>query len=161
MADIYDFFLAINLRDLTDAEVAELRWHLGLGPQPPELTIPIDFSEVVVDDNGEQVIVEAPEPQLAQRGAGWKIGGALFAALEPRENGGWALTARQELHPDYYDHVDPLLEWLGTRADHPYVGEDGTDKRGGCGDFVGYERWYEDSTIERLLVIEDFKILRR
>ncbi|GAA2121873.1 hypothetical protein [Actinomadura napierensis] len=161
MADIYDFFLAINLRGLPDAEVAELRWHLGLGPQPEDLTIPIDFSEVVVDDDGEPAVVLTPEPQLAQRGPGWKIGGALFAALEPRENGGWALTARQELHPDYYDHVDPLLEWLGARADHDHVDPDGTTRSGGDGDFVGYERWYEDATIERLLVIEDFKILRR
>ncbi|MDL4819053.1 hypothetical protein [Actinomadura opuntiae] len=149
MADIYDFFLAINLRELPDAEVAELRWHLGLGPQPEDLTIPIDFSEVIVGADGEPAVVQTPEAQLAQRGPAWRIGGALFSALERRENGGWALTARQELHPDYYDHVDPLLEWLGARADYEHTA------------YVGYERWYEDTEIERLLVIEDHKILRR
>ncbi|RAY13154.1 hypothetical protein DPM19_21940 [Actinomadura craniellae] len=157
MGDFYDFFLTLNLRPvLSAAELAELRWHLGLGPQPAELTILTDFPEVVldengkaeVDDNGDWRVENAPRPVLARRGAAWRLGGALFSLLEPRTEG-WALTTRQELHPDEYQHVDRLLDWLGSRANSDF----------GC--YAGYERFYEEDTITRRLVIEDSTIRRR
>lgn len=172
MSDIYDFMLVIDLRDdLSDAEVAELRWHLGLGPQPERLTILTEFPEVVLDDNGKPVTDEngdwcvenAPYPLLAQRGAARKIGGAVFSELvrrQDRAGTGWALTVRQELHPDDFEYVDRLLDWLAARADYAYVDTDGTTKTGGYGNYVGYQRFYENSEIDTQLTIEDGKIVR-
>lgn len=44
-----------------------------------------------------------------------KVGGALTAVLLWRAEG-WALTARQEIHPDDFDGVGELLTWLATKA---------------------------------------------
>lgn len=142
MADIYEFLITMDLRDdLSDGEIADLRWHLGLGPQPERLTILTAFSVVTVDDNGEPQIDDDPQPVLAQRGAAWKVGGALFGELARRDQpAGWALTARQELHPDDFALVRKLLDWLAGHAE--YYNED----RDAAGQefFVGYLRWYED-----------------
>lgn len=142
MADIYEFVITMDLRDgLSDEEIADLRWHLGLGPQPERLTIVTSFP-VVTDDDGQPQIVDDPRPLLAQRGAAWKVGGALFGELVRRDEpaAGWALTARQELHPDDFDLVRTLLDWL---ADHAYYY--GADLAApGHSHFVGYLRWYED-----------------
>ncbi|WP_051712550.1 hypothetical protein [Spirillospora albida] len=154
MADIYDFFLAFDLRELSEHELAELRWHLGLGPRPEELTIITDFDTFEPDED------DSPFPVLARRGAARRISGAVFSLLEARENG-WALTTRQELHPDEFDEVEKFLAWLGTKGDYDYRAADGSTKGGGFGQFVGYIRWYEDAAIEKLLAIDDFQIVRR
>lgn len=152
MADIYDFFLAIDLRDdFSEQELAELRWHLGLGPRPAELTILTDFATFEDD---------SPFPVLGRRGAGSRIGGVVLSLLEARPNG-WALTTRQELHPDEFEELDAFLAWLAGKADYDYLAADGTTKSGGFGQFVGYLRWYEDAAIDKLLVIDDFQIVRR
>ncbi|MFI9359327.1 hypothetical protein [Streptomyces lydicus] len=171
MADAYDFLLTLDLKDdLSADEVAELRWHLGLGPQPERLCIISEFPEVVLDDNskpvlddqGEWRVENAPYPVLAQRGPAWRIGGATVSELARREGPrpGWALTTRQALHPDDFDKVDPLLSWLATHADYDYVEFDGSPRSGGFGQYVGYERFYEDAVITKLLVIKDGEIVR-
>ncbi|TQK42299.1 hypothetical protein FBY35_3678 [Streptomyces sp. SLBN-118] len=44
MADIYELSIVLNLgEDLSNEEVAELRWHLGLGPKPEILHIVPSF----------------------------------------------------------------------------------------------------------------------
>ncbi|MDA2811815.1 hypothetical protein O4J56_14325 [Nocardiopsis sp. RSe5-2] len=35
MADVFELAITVDLRDeISEEEVAELRWHLGLGPEP-------------------------------------------------------------------------------------------------------------------------------
>jgi len=122
MADLYELVLALDLRaDLTPDDLAELRWHLGQGEQPgpdpdPDL-----------------------EPAFAETGPAYRIGGALVAALMPRERpDGWALTVRQELHPDQFDTLRAMLGWLGRRARY-----DG---------YAGYLRFYEEAEAAPLMV---------
>ena len=156
MSDVFELVVALNLRDdLSDAEVADLRWHLGLGPQPERLTILTEFPVVVVDDRGEPRVVNEPRQVLAQRGAARHsmVGGALVSALVRRENpAGWAMTSRQELHPDGFDEARALLGWLARHADYGYVGLDGSVQPGGCGNVVGYLRFHEDVTPTPLTV---------
>ncbi|MGQ4389069.1 hypothetical protein [Streptomyces sp. SAS_270] len=171
MADAYDFLLTIDLKDnLTQDEVTELRWHLGLGPQPQQLCILTEFPEVmlddgepILDDKGEIQAENAPYPVLAQRGPAWKIGGAALSELARREipRPGWALTTRQALHPDETEHVDQLLDCLAARADYDYVDADGSPGSGGFGTYVGYGRFYEDDHVTRLLVIKNGEIVRK
>ncbi|KPC64652.1 hypothetical protein [Streptomyces chattanoogensis] len=160
MADAYDFLLTLDLRDdLSEDEVAELRWHLGLGPQPERLCIITEFPEVVLDDagpalddKGEFRLENTPYPVWAQQGPAWRIGGAAVSGLARREDPrpGWALTTRQALHPDDFDYVDQLLGWLATHADYDY----------GYAHYVGFERFYEDAGITKLLMIKDGEIVR-
>ncbi|MBT2208231.1 hypothetical protein [Actinomadura sp. NEAU-AAG7] len=126
MADLYEMLLVAELpADLPEAELAELRWHLGLGPEPDRFAIVTDGLPVVTaDDEGEPL----PEalwtvehlPLLAGRGAADpRIGGALFSGLVRREgprDANWALTSRQVLHPDDRDQFAQLLGWLRRRA---------------------------------------------
>ncbi|MEV7232155.1 hypothetical protein AB0M79_34895 [Polymorphospora sp. NPDC051019] len=140
MSDVFELVLNLNLRDdLTDAELASLRWFLGLGVRPENLSI-LAESPIAIVDGGEE-----SRPVLAGRGAAWKTGGALVSELVRRGNpAGWAITSRQELHPDEFDEVLALLSWLADRADYPYRDHDGTVRSGGCGNVVGYLRFYED-----------------
>ncbi|MFF9512175.1 hypothetical protein ACF1BU_36845 [Streptomyces sp. NPDC014724] len=40
MSDVYELVVTVDLRDeITEQELAELRWHLGIGPQPERLSI--------------------------------------------------------------------------------------------------------------------------
>ncbi|KOG37281.1 hypothetical protein AQJ84_23905 [Streptomyces resistomycificus] len=121
MADVYELSVVLNLReDLSDEELAELRWHLGLGPRPEVLRIVPEFPIVVEDDAGEPVIENHPVPLLGRHGAAWKVGGALTAVLlrpDDPTHGAWVLTIRQEIHPDEFDITAELLTWLAGRAD--------------------------------------------
>ena len=155
MSDVHDLLLVLDLRPgLPDHELDEIRWHLGIGPQPEQLTAVTDFDEVVLDDNGApaqdetgRILVESvPRPLLAQHGATWRTGGALTGHLEPRDNGGWALLSRQELHPDDFDRVDQLLAWLASRTQET--------------PFAGYLRHLEDAGPGELLSINEGKLVR-
>lgn len=145
MSDNFALSLTVELpADMTEAELTELRWHLGLGSQPGVLQIVTDFSEVEINEDGEPVVVNRPEPLLAGRGAAWSIGGELSAALDPSTEppGLWVLTARQELHPDQFDRLGELLIWLADRSG-------GTDPVQ-----VGQIRFEESDQDEPLLVTE-------
>jgi hypothetical protein len=148
MADIYEFVLAMDLRaDLSEADLAEVRWHLGLGPRPDKLTIvPADPSEEPIEDPEVLAMIDpSPNQLLHQRGGAYKIHGALVSELVARPNQpGWALTTRQELHPDAFNDVRILVDWLAQHGDYPYRDKDGMHQ-GGCGNVVGHLRFYQAS----------------
>ncbi|HEV2636517.1 MAG TPA: hypothetical protein VGX23_15310 [Actinocrinis sp.] len=128
MSDLFELTVTFDLRDeLGDQELAELRWHLGLGPQPESLTIVTEFPVVELDDSAEPmifdepVIFDDPSPLLAESGAAWRVGGALCSALfdwegerEVRE--GWALTCRQDLHPDSFERPANWSHWQSAQT---------------------------------------------
>ncbi|MFI1767742.1 hypothetical protein ACH41H_37650 [Streptomyces sp. NPDC020800] len=149
MADIYELSIALNLHEgLSDEELAELRWHLGLGPKPEDLRIVPAFPAVVDDDRGEPVTVDDPVPLLGQHGEAWKVHGALVAVLlrpEDARCGTWALTVRQEIHPDDFDRTGELLGWLATKADDRHRTPVGTVH-------LGWTRLCESDQFEPLVV---------
>ncbi|MFE0578734.1 hypothetical protein [Streptomyces sp. NPDC058874] len=80
MADLYAVDLAFDLLDSTPETVlAQVRRHL------------------------------AGDGLLAPRGPAWRVGGMLVGAFGPAEHGGWALTARQEIHQDRLPDLEDLL----------------------------------------------------
>jgi hypothetical protein len=141
--------MAMDLRDdLSDGEVAELRWHLGLGPQPDTLRIVPEFPIVVENELGEPTIEDDPHPVLGERGPAWKVGGDLSSELVRREgqaSSGWTVTVRQELHPDGFDEVSVLLGWLAVKSDDKHVNADGSVS-------VGFLRSYEDGDPQPLTI---------
>lgn len=119
MADLYELILSVDLPPgLSDAETSDLHWHLGLGPEPAGPVIVTDFAEPVIGDDGLPTGEQEgePYPLLASRGPAWRVGGVLLSAMEPRQDGGWALTSRQEIHPDDFHRLGVLLAWLRARA---------------------------------------------
>ncbi len=140
MSDIHELMIAVDLRDeLSEQELTELSWHLGIGPQPEVLSIVTEFPFVVVDDAGNPVIEDEPYPLLAGRGAASRVGGALCSALVSRADlprKGWSLTSRQEVHPDEFEKVGELLCWLASRAHETHLlGDDAVG--------IGYLRFCE------------------
>ncbi|MCX5009622.1 hypothetical protein OG765_01255 [Streptomyces sp. NBC_00555] len=124
MSDIYELMISVDLRDeISEQELTELSWHLGIGPQPERLFIVTAFP-VVVDDSGIPVIEDDPYPLLAGRGAASRVGGVLCSALASRADlprKGWSLMSRQEIHPDEFEKVGELLCWLATRAHETHL----------------------------------------
>lgn len=144
MADLYEVLITAELRgDLSDAELAELRWHLGLGPQPERLAIVNGWYVVTTDEEGN----ELPEdqwtvdryPLLAERGvADARVGGVVFSELARREDPGntsWALTSRQVVHAEDLDLLGQLLRWLQDNA---------TGYGGGPPHFSCHMRFFEE-----------------
>lgn len=149
MADIYELSLALNLREeLSEEELAELRWHLGSGPEPERLRIVPAFPVVLVDDDGEPVVADEPVPLLGRRGEAWKVDGALVSVLlrpEDARHGTWALTVRQEVHPDEFDRTGELLGWLATKAHDRHRAATGEVR-------LGWIRFCESHRFEPLVV---------
>ncbi|MFF3918590.1 hypothetical protein ACFYZB_35050 [Streptomyces sp. NPDC001852] len=147
MADIYELSIALNLRGaLSDEELAELQWHLGLGPKPESLRIVPAFPVVEENDHGEPVMVDDPVPLLSRHAEAWKIDGALVSVLQRAEDGHtWVLTVRQEIHPDEFDRTGELLSWLATKADDRHRASTGTVR-------LGWTRFYESDQFDPLVV---------
>ncbi|MGW1171522.1 hypothetical protein [Streptomyces sp. NPDC002550] len=147
MADIYELSIALNLREaLSGEELAELRWHLGLGPKPENLCIVPVLPVVEEDGHGEPVMVDDPVPLLGQHAEAWKIGGALVSVLQRSEDGhAWVLTVRQEIHPDEFDRAGELLSWLATKVDDRHGASIGTVR-------LGWTRFCESDQFEPLVV---------
>ncbi|MEE6260462.1 hypothetical protein [Plantactinospora sonchi] len=155
MGDMHEFMVSMDLRcELSDDEVAEVRWHLGLGPQPERLTIITEFPSIVIgddgraveDEHGQWVFEDDPRPvwELVEPGID-KIGGAAVSALhrqDDRSGGRWALTCRWAVHPEDRGDVATLFDWLIA-------------KRAGDERFFGYLRWYEDDWPDERLGVAD------
>jgi hypothetical protein len=169
MADLHEVLITAELpADLPEVEMAELRWHLGLGPQPEDLSIVTDgLSLVTVDEDGEPLPEDQWEidayPLLAERGpADWRVGGVVFSELARREEPaatGWALSSRQVLHSDDLTLLAQLLRWLQARA---------TGLRGGPACFSCHMRFHEDDLVlkpvsvdEEDLVIHEITVLQK
>ncbi|MFD3516387.1 hypothetical protein [Streptomyces sp. NPDC058657] len=152
MADIFELSLALNLREgLSDEEIAELRWHLGLGDAPETLRIVTSFLVVVEDDCGEPVLENHPVPLLGRHGEAWKVDEALVAVLlraEDSRHGQWVMTVRQEIHPDEFDLTGELLKWLAAQADDRHRSSTGAVH-------LGWTRFYDSRQYEPLVVRDD------
>ncbi len=141
------------------AELAEARWHLGIGPRPAHIsaqTIVVDEvldllpedTKPVQNEDGNWVITEFPEPAWSDGSpyAAWKIPGAAFSTLVAGSDGGrWALACRWEVHPDGHAVLAEFIDWLIARHH---------ENRS----FFGYQRWYEDTEPE-LLSVRDGKVV--
>ncbi|MFJ1831211.1 hypothetical protein [Streptomyces sp. NPDC088178] len=96
MSDLHELQLTLDLPgSLPGADLALLRWHLEGDGSKPEATYTY--------------------PLLSGRGPAQRIGGVLVSVLEPSKHG-WALTARQEVHPDEFDQLRELVGWLAART---------------------------------------------
>ncbi|MFE5627702.1 hypothetical protein ACFQ8S_37250 [Streptomyces virginiae] len=150
MSDVYELVVSVDLRDeISERELAELRWHLGLGGRPERLSVVTRFPVVVWDDEGHPAIEDDPCPLLAGRGAAARVGGVLCSALESRAGlprTGWALTSRQEVHPDEFEKLGELLRWLAARAHATHLRGDGAVG-------VGFLRFHE-AEVPEVLTIE-------
>ncbi|MGW6817398.1 hypothetical protein [Streptomyces sp. NPDC055005] len=149
MTDIHELMIAVDLREeISEAELAELRWHLGIGPRPERLSIVTEFPVVVVDDSGIPVIEDDPHPLLAGQGAASRVSGVLCSTLVSRADlprKGWSLTSRQEIHPDEFEKVGELLCRLAARAHETHLLADGAIR-------VGFLRFHEAQAPDPLQV---------
>ncbi|WP_329389790.1 hypothetical protein OG625_37235 [Streptomyces sp. NBC_01351] len=149
VSDFHELMIAVDLRDeISEMELAELSWHLGIGPQPECLSIVTEFPFVVEDDSGIPMIEDDPHPLLAEQGAASRVGGALCSTLAPRADPpwkGWSLTSRQEIHPDEFKKIGELLCWLAERAHEPHLLGDGAVR-------VGFLRFCEAAVPDVLQV---------
>ncbi|MEV7862168.1 hypothetical protein AB0O86_25925 [Streptomyces hirsutus] len=102
MADIYELQLTLDLPDsLPPQDLALLRWHLG--------------EEGSRQDDGHDGHDGYEYPLWGARGPARRIGGVLVGEL-CSAGGGWALTVRQEAHPDEFDDLRRVVLWLGERT---------------------------------------------
>ncbi|MEU2390308.1 hypothetical protein [Streptomyces sp. NPDC007369] len=149
MADIFELMLSLDLRDeWSEDELAELRFHLGLGPRPEILRIATGVAFRDEGDYGELDVDDPPQPLLGRHGGAFKVGGALVSVLLRRAEtgrGAWALTSRQEIHPDQFDPVGELLGWLATKAGDCHRRFDGSVA-------LGWTRFCESDRTEPLVV---------
>ncbi|MFI2368542.1 hypothetical protein [Streptomyces sp. NPDC018833] len=130
MADLYELQLALDLPDsLPDDDLRLLRWHLD------------EQGDATADAAGHA----ASYPLLSSRGPASRVGGTLVGALCRRPEG-WALTARQELHPDEFDDFEQFLKWLVART--TTIGT------------IGYLRFYE-SHVPDILVSDAEGVSRK
>jgi hypothetical protein len=96
MSDVHELLLALDLPvDSAEGDLALLRWHLG--------------------EEGEEPEEADAYPLFSSRGPAHRIGGACLGELA-RGAGGWALTVRQEVHPDEFDQLRDIVEWLARRT---------------------------------------------
>ncbi|MGY4103934.1 TY-Chap domain-containing protein, partial [Nocardia sp. R16R-3T] len=106
----YHMRLSVSLTsEMTPADVAELRWQLGLGPQPLDSgDLPAHVSLFL-----RERAFHREDPDLA-------------VDLTARAGGGWLLSAWQEPAPEDLDRLEPLFVWLARRADAAEIASDGS-----------------------------------
>jgi hypothetical protein len=152
VGDLYEVVLTIDVRaDVTDDELTELRWHVGQAPRPERFPFGTDnyldtFPLGDPADPGCEWETAEPEPLFAERGGASAVGGALVADLAERKGpDGWALTVRQELHPDSFYALRSVLAWLGPAAAHARTAD--------VPFFAGYLRFHEDVDVVPLVLL--------
>ncbi|MFE9723667.1 hypothetical protein ACFYQ5_08740 [Streptomyces sp. NPDC005794] len=102
MSDVYAVDLALNLQaSVSSAVLADLRWHLGI--------------EAGENDERGRADTGDMTPLLAARGPAARIGGVLVGVCT-RTDGGWSLTARQEVHAEFLAELDSLVERLAWNS---------------------------------------------
>ncbi|MFG2876474.1 hypothetical protein ACGFYU_16045 [Streptomyces sp. NPDC048337] len=75
----------------------------------------LDLAFDLVEGTPEAVLAEirrqlAPDAGLlGARGPAWRVGGMLVGEFAPSLRGGWALTARQEIHEEQLPDVEDFL----------------------------------------------------
>ncbi|MFD7915013.1 hypothetical protein ACFV30_30530 [Streptomyces sp. NPDC059752] len=117
MADLYALDLAFDLVEATpDTVLAEVRRQLT-----------------------------SPDGLLSTRGPAWRVGGMLVGEFGPGERGGWALTARQEIHEEQLPEMEDLLLILA-----PHIRPPGP---------VGRLRFYEHESPD-LLVLREGRVVQ-
>ncbi|MER6448603.1 hypothetical protein [Streptomyces venezuelae] len=86
------------------------------------LDLAFDLLGSTPDDVLAQVRREltSPDGLLSARGPAWRVGGMLVGEFAPAERGGWALTARQEVHEEQLPEMEDLL--LLVAPPHPPAG---------------------------------------
>ncbi len=120
MADLYALDLAFDLVEATpDTVLAEIR------------------RQLTPDEEGAAL--------LAARGPAWRVGGMLVGEFGPGERGGWALTARQEIHAEQLPDLEDLLMLLA-----PHIRPPGP---------VGRIRFYEHESPD-LLVLREGRVVQ-
>ncbi|MFJ4777150.1 hypothetical protein [Streptomyces sp. NPDC088762] len=88
MADLYALDLAFDLVEGTpEAVLAEIRRQLA-----PDR-----------ENDGDDWRL------LSSRGPAWRVGGMLVGEFAPTDRGGWALTARQEIHEEQLPDLEDFL----------------------------------------------------
>ncbi|MGX1809371.1 hypothetical protein ACWIGI_26920 [Nocardia sp. NPDC055321] len=119
----YHVEFAFDLTDqMTDDEISELRWHLGLGSRPP--------SSVAIEQG-----LALP---FTHGGAYFESDEDLFAALARRRDGdGWRLTARQEADDEELWSLCSFLDWLRSWIEPSVRNADGSIP-------VGRLRFYDE-----------------
>ncbi|MDT0453628.1 hypothetical protein [Streptomyces hesseae] len=107
-----------------------------------------DFPFVTEGDHEELIIENRPEPLLGHHGEATKSGGALVSVLLRKQDtrpDAWALTSRQEIHPDDFERTGELLTWLADKAGDPHQNPDGSIT-------LGWTRSHEEHQPEPLAV---------
>jgi hypothetical protein len=144
MSDMHELLVTLTLSPaIPDDELAELRWHLGRAERPAAYPL-VGDAERPAYPLGDPEDPDCewdtdPEPLFAHHGAAWKLPGATVAELTDRDGKpGWALTVRQEVHPEDFAAVRALLSRVARHAE-------------GVG-FAGFVRGYEDDAVQPLLL---------
>ncbi|MFD3546043.1 hypothetical protein ACFWUW_10565 [Streptomyces sp. NPDC058655] len=108
MADLYALDLALDLAEGTpEAVLAEVRRHLA------------PLADDDGDGDGDGGPYDEPYPLLAGRGPARRVGGVLVGEFLPADRGGWALTARQELHEEELPGLEDFLAVLAPHVRPP------------------------------------------
>lgn len=110
----------------------------------------LDLAFDLLDTTPDDVLTEVRRQLtgaglFSPRGPAWRVGGMLVGEFAPADRGGWALTARQEVHEEQLPDVEDLLLLLA-----PHIRPPGP---------VGRIRHYENEAPD-LLVLREGRVVQ-
>lgn len=81
----------------------------------------LDLAFDLLDTTPDDVLTEVRRQLtgaglFSPRGPAWRVGGMLVGEFAPADRGGWALTARQEVHEEQLPDVEDLLLLLAPTS---------------------------------------------
>ncbi|MGW6782968.1 MULTISPECIES: hypothetical protein [unclassified Streptomyces] len=84
----------------------------------------VDLAFDLLDGTPEPVLAEVRrqltgDGLLSHHGPAWRVGGMLVGEFGPAQRGGWALTARQEIHEEQLPELEDLLLLLAPHIRPP------------------------------------------